>query len=52
MITDMCCNSIVLASTNADFLATPYYVAYLSGTYTTNGTIYNNRCLLYKYINK
>jgi hypothetical protein len=47
MITVTCCNSIVFASGNADFLATPFYAAYLSGTYTPNGTIYNNRCSIW-----
>jgi hypothetical protein len=47
MITVTCCNSIVFASANADFLATPFYAAYLGGTYTPNGTIYNNRCSIW-----
>ena len=38
-----CCNSIVLATTNADFLGTSYYKANVNGTYTTNGTVINNR---------
>jgi hypothetical protein len=44
MITVSCCNFIVLTSANKEFLDTPAYVAYLSGTYTANGTIYKNRC--------
>jgi hypothetical protein len=47
MITVTCCNSIVFASANTDLLATPFYAAYLSGTYTPNGTIYNNRCSIW-----
>jgi hypothetical protein len=38
-----CCSSIVLATSNADFLATSYYTAYIAGTYVTNGTTINTR---------
>ena len=41
-----CCGSIQLSTTNADFLSVGVYANYIKGTWTPNGTIFNDRYFL------
>ena len=42
-----CCGSIQLSTTNADFLSVGVYANYIKGTWTPNGTIFNERYFLF-----